>query len=74
MLSTTKAILNACNKYKFLKNINHVKLQKEDLSNEDFNVATYVKESSVKMRKYKEKDSISNLSVFFSNYWGGACI
>ncbi|MCI8794081.1 MAG: hypothetical protein HFI73_01760 [Bacilli bacterium] len=70
MLSTTKAILNACNKYKFLKNINHVKLQKEDLSNEDFNVATYVKGSSVKMRKYKEKDSISNLSVFFSNYWG----
>ncbi len=43
MLSTTKAILNACNKYKFLKNINHVKLQKEDLSNEDFNVATYAK-------------------------------
>ena len=45
-------------------------MKKEDLSNEDFNVATYVKGSSVKMRKYKEKDSISNLSVFFSNYWG----
>ncbi len=69
MLSTTKAILNACNKYKFLKNINRVKLQKEDLSNEDSNAVTYVKGSIAKMRKYKEQDSISNLSVFFSNYW-----
>lgn len=69
MLSTTKAILNACNKYKFLKNINRVKLQKEDLSNEDSNAVTYVKGSSAKMRKYKEQDNISNLNVFFSDYW-----
>ena len=62
MLSTTKAILNACNKYKFLKNINHVKLQKEDLSNEDFNSAEF---SLIKNEAPKKSFIIVSQSVVY---------
>lgn len=66
MLSTTKAVINNLNQFKFIKNINKVDLVKD--SSKETNNPIAEEASKDKILELQEENRISNLKVFTSSY------
>lgn len=65
MLSTTKALINSLNQFKYLKNINRVRLRE---TNADSNYKNSNEVSLKKIEKLENEVRVNNLKVFTINY------